>query len=101
MNFIDNLPNVTELNTKISADDTKVYTAINSIEDRDKLQIAIDNKYRWTQTWLLKLNEKNAKSYTLEIITNNITTTLETNPTKLNYRYPKFKKTLESIQIHY
>ena len=33
--FINDLPNVTDLKTKIFADDTKVYTAINSIEDRD------------------------------------------------------------------
>ena len=56
--FINDLPNVTNLNTKIFADDTKVYNSVTNDEDRAKLQEAIDNMYKWTQTWLLKFNEK-------------------------------------------
>ena len=59
--FINDLPNVTNLKTKIFADDTKVYTSITNDTDRDNLQVAIDNMYSWTQKWLLKFNEKKCK----------------------------------------
>ena len=59
--FINDLPNVTNLKTKIFADDTKVYTSITNDTDRENLQVAIDNMYSWTQKWLLKFNEKKCK----------------------------------------
>ena len=59
--FINDLPLVTTLKTKIFADDTKLFTPISNDDDQFKLQEAIDKMYNWTQTWLLKFNEKKCK----------------------------------------
>ena len=40
--FINDLPDVSQSSLKIFADDTKVYTPINSDEDRDNLQESIN-----------------------------------------------------------
>ena len=55
--FINDLPLTTTVDTKIFADDTKVYTTINSQEDAKRLQTTVDNMHKWTKSWLLKFNE--------------------------------------------
>ena len=59
--YINDLPSVTDCNLKIFADDTKAYTPINSIEDRNKLQLCINNLNNWTEKWLLKFNSSKCK----------------------------------------
>ena len=59
--FINDLPEVTTVTTKIFADDTKAYTAIKNDQDQANLQTTIDNMYRWTVQWQLKFNETKCK----------------------------------------
>ena len=59
--FINDLPNVSNLQTKIFADDTKAFTTISSDQDRIDLQHTIDQMYEWTETWQLKFNETKCK----------------------------------------
>ena len=44
--FINDLPLTTTVDTKIFADDTKVYTTINSQEDAKRLQTTVDNMHK-------------------------------------------------------
>ena len=55
--FINDLPDVCNVTTKVYADDTKAFCAIQSPEDRQKLQQSIDNMYSWSQTWQLNFNQ--------------------------------------------
>ena len=59
--FINDLPEVCSVTTKIFADDTKAYTSIKSEEDHIKLQNTIDKMYEWTENWQLKFNESKCK----------------------------------------
>ena len=59
--FINDLPDVTNSLLKIFADDTKVYSKIQSEEDRDKLQISIDQMVKWTDKWMIKFNGDKCK----------------------------------------
>ena len=67
--FINDLPDISTVPTKIYADDTKAYTAIKSDDDRVKLQTSIDHMYNWTQSWLLNFNQ--SKCQVLHIGDNN------------------------------
>ena len=67
--FINDLPLMTTVETKIFADDTKVYTKIENQQDANKLQETIDNMHQWTKTWLLRFNE--AKCNVLHLGDNN------------------------------
>ena len=59
--FINDLPEVCSVSTKIYADDTKSYTEIKSLQDRDNLQYSIDQMFRWTQEWQLNFNQSKCK----------------------------------------
>ena len=56
INVIKDLPDVPNSLLKIFADDTKVYSEINSEEDRNKLQSTIDQMVKWTDKWMIKFN---------------------------------------------
>ena len=59
--FINDLPEVCTVPTKIYADDTKAFSEIRSEEDRDKLQFSIDQMFQWTQEWQLLFNQAKCK----------------------------------------
>ena len=59
--FINDLPDVSQSSLKIFADDTKVYTPINSDEDRDNLQESINQLVLWSEKWLIKFNSEKCK----------------------------------------
>ena len=59
--FINDLPEICSVTTKIFADDTKAYTRINSEDDHTNLQVTIDRMYQWTEDWQLKFNETKCK----------------------------------------
>ena len=59
--FINDLPDMTTVPTKIYADDTKAFTEIKSEEDRAKLQYSIDQMFRWSQDWQLHFNQTKCK----------------------------------------
>ena len=59
--YINDLPDLVDCRTKIFADDTKAYSTIMSIDDRDLLQTNINRLVNWTDTWLLKFNSEKCK----------------------------------------
>ena len=67
--YINDLPDVSNVITMIYADDTKAYTSIKSLEDRNNLQQSIDRMYDWSQTWQLHFNQ--SKCQILHIGSNN------------------------------
>ena len=67
--YINDLPEVCTVETKIYADDTKAFTSINDDLDRLRLQETIDKMYEWTETWQLHFN--NAKCKILHVGDNN------------------------------
>ena len=59
--FINDLPEVSTVNTKIYADDTKAFSEIKSEVDRRNLQHSIDMMFKWTQEWQLHFNKSKCK----------------------------------------
>ena len=59
--FINDLPEVCSVTTKIFADDTKAYTSIKNEQDHLNLQNTIDSIHSWTENWQLKFNETKCK----------------------------------------
>ena len=59
--FINDLPEVCSVTTKIFADDTKAYTSIKNEQDHLNLQNTIDSMHSWTEDWQLKFNETKCK----------------------------------------
>lgn len=60
--FINDLPDIVNNLVKIFADDTKIYTVINSETDCESLQRELDNLSEWSDTWKLGFNAKKCKS---------------------------------------
>ena len=59
--YINDLPEVCTVETKIYADDTKAFTPIKEDNDRIRLQDTIDKMYEWTDRWQLHFNETKCK----------------------------------------
>ena len=59
--YINDMPNIVDCSVKIFADDTKAYSPIHGIRDKDKLQASIHQLVSWTNTWLLKFNSDKCK----------------------------------------
>ncbi len=61
--YIDDIDECTLNLTEIKkfADDTKVYRIVNSLEDREKLQKALDNLCSWTAKWGIEFNTAKCK----------------------------------------
>ena len=60
--FINDLPDIiTKVDTKIFADDTKVYTKIETENDHKILQDSIQDMFKWTEKWLIKFNSNKCK----------------------------------------
>ena len=67
--YINDLPDVCNVTTKIYADDTKAYTPMLTDENRNQLQLTIDRMFEWTQQWQLNFNQ--SKCQILHIGENN------------------------------
>ena len=59
--FINDLPDVVRSSVKIFADDTKLFRALRSSEDKVKLQQDLDSLMEWSQKWQLGFNESKCK----------------------------------------
>ncbi len=59
--FINDLPEVTECLTQMFADDTKVFTTVKDMNDRQKLQNDLTNLYEWSSKWQLRFNASKCK----------------------------------------
>ena len=54
--FINDLPEAIRCGVKLYADDTKIYSAINSTQDSTELQEEIDALYEWSIKWQLQFH---------------------------------------------
>ena len=59
--YINDLPSVTNKEVHIFADDTKAYSEINSLEDKNQLQTCLNNLMGWSDKWLLRFNSDKCK----------------------------------------
>ena len=59
--FINDLPSISTVQTKIFADDTKAYSRIENQQDQENLQQTIDLMHDWTEKWQLHFNETKCK----------------------------------------
>ena len=53
-NFINDMPDILKYFVKFFADDTKVYTAVQSEEHCRLMQNSIDQLVQWTKDWLVQ-----------------------------------------------
>jgi hypothetical protein len=57
--YMNDLPQIIKhSNICLFADDVKLYTSVNSLQDKQNLQIDINSLAEWCKTWNLKLNLK-------------------------------------------
>ena len=63
--YINDLPEVTNAEMFLFADDTKLVEEINSVQDAQKLQQDIDAMERWSEDWLLKFHPDKCHVLTL------------------------------------
>ena len=49
---VDDIPEQVECNISMFADDTKIYTAIKTIADSQRLQADLNSLARWADDWL-------------------------------------------------
>jgi len=59
--FINDLPSVVSSCSALFADDTKVYSAVSSPDDSDRLQQDINALNEWSECWQLPFNESKCK----------------------------------------
>ena len=60
--YINDLPDIVKSIAKVFADDTKLYTPVDSIEGKNKLQNDIDKLTDWTLEWLMQFNSDKCKT---------------------------------------
>ena len=65
VSFINDLPDVVLSKPYMFADDTKMYSGIDTISDRQQLQSDIDNLVTWSTSWKLLFNPLKCKVMTL------------------------------------
>ena len=59
--YINDIPEQVECNISMFADDTKIYTAVKSAADSQRLQTDLNSLARWADDWLLRFNVKKCK----------------------------------------
>ena len=59
--YINDLPDVSTTPLKIFADDTKVYTPIQSNADHVNLQNSINQLVQWSEKWMIRFNSEKCK----------------------------------------
>ena len=77
--YINNIAETIQYKLGIFADNTKIYSIINSVRDVEELQCDCDSIQEWSRIWLLNLNLEKCKvmhigktpniSYSMEIST--------------------------------
>jgi len=65
VSFINDLPDVVLSKLSMFADDSKMYSGIDTISDRQQLQSDIDSLVTWSTTWQLLFNPLKCKVMTL------------------------------------
>ncbi|KAK3107559.1 hypothetical protein FSP39_017306 [Pinctada imbricata] len=59
--YINDLPDVVNNIVKLFADDTKLYSVVNTNAEQDRMQNDIDKLQEWSDKWLLKFNTTKCK----------------------------------------
>ena len=59
--YINDLPDIVGNTVKLFADDTKLYTVVDSVEGKEDLQMDINNLSKWSKEWLLSFNKNKCK----------------------------------------
>ena len=59
--FVNELPDWIASSMKMFADDTKMWTTIDRLEDSKTLQAHLDKLVRWSEMWLLQFNAEKCK----------------------------------------
>ena len=59
--YINDLPDVVGNTVKLFADDTKLYSVVDSVERKEDLQMDINNLSKWSKEWLLSFNKNKCK----------------------------------------
>ena len=59
--YVNDLPTSVESNTRLFADDTKLYRGLAEAGDRDQLQTDLDSLVEWSEKWLLPFNQSKCK----------------------------------------
>ena len=54
--YVNDIPGLIESNVRMFADATKIYSVIQSFDDRLRLQSDVDRLLQWSHTWLLQFN---------------------------------------------
>ena len=54
--YVNDIPDLIESNVRMFADDTKIYSVIQSFDDHLRLQSDVDRLLQWSHTWLLRFN---------------------------------------------
>ena len=84
--FINDLPDLAEITVRLSADDSKAYSIINTDNDVENLQRTTDKFYDWSIKWDMGFNEKKCKG-------------LHLGKKEANHNYFMKTKDLNRIQI--
>ena len=61
--FINDLPDVVSSTAKIFTDATKLFRAVQTIEDHQVIQQGLGNLGKWSHKWQLDFNEVKCKSH--------------------------------------
>ena len=60
--YINDLPHHVSSSLQMFADDTKIFTTVNNLEDLTKLQADIQKLQEWSEKWLLRSNADKCKT---------------------------------------
>ena len=59
--YVNDLPKKVRCGIQMFADDTKLWTTVQKVDDQAKLQNDLDSLEDWSKTWLLKFNSSKCK----------------------------------------
>ena len=59
--YVNDLPDVVHCDVKLFADDTKLFTKVQSYSDAARLQSDLETLLRWSNTWLMPFNQSKCK----------------------------------------
>ena len=60
--FINDLPDVVNSTAKIFGDETKLFRAVQTVEDHHAMQKDLENFVKWSHKWQLGFDEAKCKS---------------------------------------
>ena len=92
--YINDIPEQVECNISLFADDTKIYTAVKSIADSQKLQTDLNSLAMWTDDCLLRFNANKCKCMSIGSTTTTLYNLTDANNNQHNLFITDCKKDL-------